>query len=96
MKKFTTEDLENRIPLKHETWMPYRKLCATKEDLINNPLWYHKRRLMQTSSGYGDKLVTEWMIHFEGLIRRVYCACHSNCGMLYFFVKGEKIILDVW
>ncbi len=74
----------------------YKRISLeNKSELINNPLWYHEKGLMQTASGYGSKLTTEYSINFEGKKRRVYCHIFSNCGTLYIIYKGEKIVIDV-
>jgi hypothetical protein len=57
------------------------------------PLWFHERGLMQTSTGYGSKLKTEYMIKYNNRWRRVYCACFSNVGTCYVLIDGEKIII---
>lgn len=43
--------------------LPMRTIKA--EAVIVSPLWYHKRGLMQTASGYGKKLVTEYKIKYN-------------------------------
>ena len=70
------------------------KIDINKEDLIEDPLWYHKEGLMQTSTGYGSKLVTEYKINFEGRLHRVYCMQYSNAGSLYFLSRGRLIIVS--
>lgn len=57
------------------------------------PLWYHKRGLMQTATGYGNKLRTEWMVLLDGRWRRVYCRIFSNSGTLYIIWKKEEYII---
>jgi len=46
--------------------------------------------LMETATGYGDKLTTPYKIQYKGHNRRIYCICHSNIGTLYVIVKGVK------
>lgn len=59
------------------------------------PLWYHKRGLMQTNSGYGTKLVTEHMIQIEKRWYRIYCCQHSNSGTHYIIKKGKHLVIDL-
>lgn len=63
-------------------------------DLERKPLWYHERGLMQTATGYGPKLTTEYMINFLGKMRRVYCTQYSNSGSYWFNYLGEKIYIN--
>lgn len=53
-----------------------------KEDL----LWWQKRGLSYTSTGYGRKIPTSIMVKIPGLRniwRRVYCCIYSNVGTCY-------------
>ena len=65
-----------------------------QEDLIDNPLWFHKRGLQETRSGYGRKLRTPWMIRHEGRLKRVYCQIFSNVGSLYIISQSKRIYID--
>lgn len=51
----------------------------------------------QSPSGYGSKIPSDYMIHFEGdpLNRwyRVYTMIYSNVGTNYVIRKGEKLIV---
>ena len=67
----------------------------TKNDLIVSPLWYHTRGLMQTASGYGRKLTTEWKVKYSGRLRRIYCCCFSNSGSLYIIVNGKEETVNI-
>lgn len=51
--------------------------------------------LSQTASGYGQQLVTRWMVRWYGHWRRVYCKCVSNSGTCYIFHKGERVIVEI-
>jgi hypothetical protein len=70
-------------------------LDVEREDLVEAPLWFHKRGLMQTASGYGRKLTTEWKAPYNGKLYRVYCTIFSNSGSLWIQSKGEKLFLHV-
>lgn len=64
-----------------------------EKDLIEKPLWYHKRGLTQTATGYGSKLVTSKMIKLGKKLYRVYCMIYGNSGSCYIIQKGQKIFL---
>jgi len=75
--------------LKHEDGSYY----DLDKDGIDKPLWYHKRNLMQTASGYGRKLVTPTMVKYNNRLHRVYCCCFSNSGSLYIISKGKNLYI---
>lgn len=64
-----------------------------KAELINAPLWWHKRGLQQTISGYSSKLTTPWKLRHDGRLKRVYVMCWSNAGTAYVLSRGEQLIL---
>jgi hypothetical protein len=82
----TTKNIENWANgLKH--------IYTDDKDFIDAPMWYHKRNLMQTATGYGKKLNTGKKFGFNGRYYRVYCSIFSNAGSNYIIVKGETIYL---
>ena len=48
----------------------------------------------RTTSGYGSKLPTRYMIHVGNRWRRVYAICWGNASTCYIVKNGEKIIVD--
>ena len=64
-----------------------------KESFVEKPLWYHKKGLMQTSTGYGRKLTTRKMIKIGKRLHRIYCSIFSNSGVCYIIYKKEEYIL---
>lgn len=58
--------------------------------IVEKPLWYHKRGLMQTASGYGSKLVTSKMLKVGKRLHRIYVVCYSNAGSAYIIRKGKR------
>lgn len=58
------------------------------------PLWWQKRGLMYTATGYGKKIPTSFMALDNGRLKRVYCYIFSNSGTLYFIRNNEKIIVS--
>jgi hypothetical protein len=61
--------------------------------IVDRPLWYHKRGLMQTATGYGRKLVTSKMLKIGNRLHRIYCCIFSNCGTCYVIYNGEEFSL---
>jgi hypothetical protein len=46
-------------------------------------LWRHEKGVPYTSTGYGAKIPTPYMVKYLGKWRRVYCAIFSNSGTCY-------------
>lgn len=86
MKKFTLSDIDNSSQ--------FPRIYVVPTDLVDNPLWWHKRGLMQTATGYGRKLTTSMMIHFNGRLRRIYCCIYSNAGSCYIIHNGQWLYID--
>lgn len=62
------------------------------------PMPHHNLGLMYTSSGYGSRIPTEYMVRFNGRWRRVYCRQYSNNGTLYvgqLRAVGERLIVQI-
>lgn len=47
----------------------------------------------QGADGYGKKISTDYVAHFDGREHRVYCICFSNSGSLYVLVKKEMFFV---
>ena len=73
-----------------------KRISCDISELISNPLWFHKRNLMQTASGYGKALKSEFMIHYEGRKYRVLYTLFSNSGTYYFKTKNFDVILNIY
>jgi len=56
-------------------------------------LWWQKRGLMYTASGYGKKIPTSYMVKHASKWRRVYCCVYSNIGSIYIVSQGHTIFL---
>lgn len=52
-------------------------------DVIEAPLWFHKRGLSYTATGYGARIPTVYMVKWNGRWRRVYAACYGNASSSY-------------
>ncbi len=66
------------------------------DDLVRKdaPLWWHKKGLSFTRSGYGKRIPTVHMVKIPGSPRwrRVYCCIFSNAGTCY-VERGEDWIV---
>lgn len=71
------------------TDLPMYEIIAQDVPLVDAPLWYHERGLMQTATGFGRKLTTRYKVQFNGRLYRVYCTQFSNSGSLWFTAKGQ-------
>lgn len=59
-------------------------------------LWWQKRGLMYTATGYGGKIPTEYRVRWNSRHYRVYAACHSNCASLYVISHGRRYYIHDW
>jgi len=69
-------------------------LNGVELETIESPLWFHLKGLMQTATGYGSKLTTQYKVKYNNRLYRVYCHCYSNCGSLYIIVKDNRVFLN--
>ena len=55
-------------------------------------LWWQKKGLSYTTTGYGRKIPTRYMVKIPGSNRwrRVYCCIFSNTGTCYVTGPGGK------
>lgn len=58
-----------------------------------HPMWWHKKGLQETASGYGSKLNTGYKTKYNGRLYRVYCCIWSNIGSLYIISKGKRLYI---
>ncbi len=78
---------------------PETKIVASyhKDDLPNKeePLWWHKKGLSFTRSGYGSRIPTPYMVQVPGSPRwrRVYCCIWSNSGTCYVEQGNDWIVI---
>lgn len=95
MKLFTEKDL---TPVwKNDNGTTNNKIYlkdSVENSLFVNELSWQKRGLQQTASGYGHRLVSRYMINFEGKLRRIYQTCFSNVASSWFTYKGKRIYVD--
>lgn len=50
----------------------------------------------QTTSGYGGKLPTQYMVMWLQRWRRVYVMQYSNSGSAYIIIGGQEVFVDVY
>ena len=70
------------------------RVSADREDLIDSPMWFHKKGLSETRSGYGRRLNSGYKIMFNGRQYRCYVTIFSNSGTMWFKCKGTRIIVS--
>jgi hypothetical protein len=63
--------------------------CEVKTDL----LWWQKKGLNYTATGYGHKIPTTRKVWYKGKWRRIYCTIYSNIGTCWIVVKGSRQIV---
>lgn len=68
-------------------------IICDRSELIHDPLWWQKRGLQQTATGYGAALTSEYKIQFNGKLYRLYTTIYSNNGSTWFKTKGRKIFV---
>lgn len=70
------------------------RIDVERKDFINCPLWFHKKNLRQTSTGYGANLATPYKIKYNNRLHRVYLFNFSNSGTLYIKTKNGDVIVN--
>ena len=73
----------------------YKAAYVNRADLIEKPLWFHKKGLQQTKSGYGCKLTSTHMVKHNNRLYRLYVSIFSNSGSMYIICKGERVYIDI-
>ncbi len=86
-RQFTIEDVSNA-----DSQFPH--IYANREELIDAPMWFHKRGLQQTASGYGRRLNTGKKIKFNDKAYRLYATCYSNAASVWFVANGKRIYVS--
>ena len=51
--------------------------------------------LQYTSTGYGSKIPTRYMVKYNNKWRRVYCRIYSNSGTLYIGKLSDGLFIDI-
>lgn len=54
--------------------------CAGELPASTKPVPWNDGR---DRSGYGRRIATRYIVHYNGRWRRVYCHCYSNAGTCY-------------
>lgn len=73
------------------TEVKYANLVAAQVQ----PMRHHRMGLQWTTSGYGKKIPTQYMVRlsFNPRWLRVYQVIYSNVGSLYIESKGEQLFI---
>jgi hypothetical protein len=61
-------------------------------------LWWEECGPLQTATGYGARLTTEYKLRLPDSSRsyRVYSVCYSNCASFYILRHGVRLFLRDW
>jgi hypothetical protein len=62
-------------------------------EVKEKPLLCHKHKIMQTATGYGNKLASSRMIKVDNRWHRIYARCFSNAGTAYIIKQGKEYII---
>ena len=73
------------------TGEPFGPFITVSVDIKEDFLWWQKRGLMFTRSGYGRKIPTSYKVKHENRWYRVYCCIFSNSGTCYIVSKGKPL-----
>jgi hypothetical protein len=58
-------------------------------------LWWQARGLQYTSSGYGSRIPSRYLVQWAGRWRRVYVTQWSNAGSAWVRIGGEKVSVQL-
>lgn len=95
LTKDTTLDTAQRVNDPELTRLADLCIKSSVAALVEAPMWYHERGLMQTATGYGSKLVTRYKLNIGRRNYRVYSTCFSNCSTEYILFLGKRLIIDL-
>lgn len=72
------------------------RIACDGPDVMVRELPWQKMGLTYTSTGYGSKIPTRYMVRtIDQKWRRVYCAIYSNIGTTYVMHGKQKTIVEV-
>jgi len=74
----------------------YNSSVTIAVNIKTKPLWHHDNGLQFTTTGYGSKIPTQYMVRFNDKWRRVYCCIFSNIGTLYIGKRSENLIIRIY
>lgn len=72
----------------------FDSFCTVAVPCIEKPLWWQDQGLQYTSSGYGAKIPTRYMIKWQGKWRRVYLRIYGNIGTCYIGKIADGLFLN--
>jgi len=71
-----------------------RDIMPTPIEVRSEPLWWQKRGLSYTVSGYGGKIPTDMTVMINGRKHRIYVMIYSNSGSAYVLINNREYFLD--
>jgi len=93
--RFLKKETEKIMPCQPEKTVV--RYLPDEARVVRGPLlWWQKRGLMYTRSGYGSKIPTEYQVHWNNRIYRVYCGIYSNNGVMYILSKKQRYYIHDW
>ena len=73
----------------------FDSFCTVSVPCIDKPLWWQLQRLSYTSTGYGSRIPTQYMVKFNDRWHRVYCRIYSNIGTCYIGRIEQGLIVQI-
>ena len=64
-------------------------------EAVSKPLWWQERGLSYTATGYGKRIPTQWLVKYNGKMRRVYCCIFSNIGTCYIGKLSDGLTVSI-
>lgn len=64
-------------------------------EAVPKPLWWQERGLSYTATGYGKRIPTQWLVKYNGKMRRVYCCIFSNIGTCYIGKLSDGLTVSI-
>lgn len=64
-------------------------------EVVHAPLWWQEKGLSYTATGYGKRIPTEWLVKYNGRMRRVYCCIFSNVGTCYIGKLSDGLTVSI-
>ena len=65
------------------------------DDIKEDLLWWQKRGLQYTTSGFGRKIPTQYKVRHNNRWKRVYYWILSNSGILFVMNKGKEQTIHI-
>ena len=95
----TTANGTNGNMKAEDVFKAYVKHGTAPEPCRDEKVPYQSRTapVNRSRTGYGSKIPTEHMVHYNGRWRRVYAICYSNVATLYILASdNSKLIVNLY